>query len=495
MEIHFTSMAEERINELTGTKIEEIVPFKFLEEVNGKYRLAQEAILIIRTYLNLQIVVFVGQSRIGKSTRCNQLVEGMKKLRAKKPFKVNADDEGVTQGFDAYVIRKSELAHNFGIELDNNNEKDGYVCIIDTEGTENLQNPSSNLLKGLIVVQQIASVIVFFNRLSINASVIKELKKQICFSRILSESQALVNAGLVFMSSDVGIDKDEFQTQEEQEDYRKKRDQERKKEMLNLLDDDGIRIPEDSFCMIKQTEFKDKPIYWNSMKDLADFIIKTLNKREAMSPDVLIDLTNELGDQVSNMDELDGTNISFSNAYSIIMRRLYPKNWDDLCLKYRDDIDSIIGTNVTIYSSVVSTEYPNGRPYQVFVMGPNQFSLPSVTVQSKSYSKHNYPQITFRERYWTDNKWNSYPHIFNPINQSISVFGVQYYHQDHGEMGLFTSRDQYWQEVIIKSNDPWKFDTTNYVQGAHSFNADEIHFEVDNNTTHTINITVPMIHD
>lgn len=276
--IHFTFMTDSMINEHIIPKEEEIIPFKFLEVVNDKFKLTQEAINVIRTHLNLQIVVFVGQSRIGKSTRCNQLASGINRLRAKKPFKVNADDIAVTSGFNAYVIKQSFLATNFGIELDDDDQEDRYVVIIDTEGTENLQSPSPSLLKGLIVVQQIASVIVFFNRLSINSSVIKDLKKQICFGRLLNENQSCLSAGLVFMSSDVGIDDDEFPTYEEQEIYRKKRDQDRKKEMLDILAGDGIHIPEDSFCMIKQVEFSNSPIYWNSMKDLVKFILTTNTK-------------------------------------------------------------------------------------------------------------------------------------------------------------------------------------------------------------------------
>jgi hypothetical protein len=107
------------------------------------------------------IIMFVGNSRAGKSTRLNQLV--LRKLHSNAPFKAARGLDPVTMKFQ-YVgpLKFGELSHIHGIDLEVNSNPD--IFLVDCEGLYSLGTTTKVVEQATFALSQMVSMTVLLMR-------------------------------------------------------------------------------------------------------------------------------------------------------------------------------------------------------------------------------------------------------------------------------------------------------------------------------------------
>lgn len=272
-----------------------------------RFQLTEEANKEILKLNNPQMILVVGLSRNGKSTFCNQMVTGQ--FNPGSPFKSDSGRSSVTHDFQAYIIKRSEFNKNMKYDKIISDEDDCDLVIVDSEGFGDIYANSDFLTKGIAILQQISTVTVLFSRTGLNAETYPKFKSQMSFSKFIGQDKTLVE-GFVTVAANVGIS-DKFKDFHSQELERQRQDEEEKKIILSLLDNDGIIIPKDLFKAIVQPNFRDDELFWNANRDFCIFVNKMIDSRQRMCPKSFISLFNSFSAKISSMSAFDQSGVDF----------------------------------------------------------------------------------------------------------------------------------------------------------------------------------------
>ncbi|OHT02219.1 hypothetical protein TRFO_30726 [Tritrichomonas foetus] len=152
---------------------------------DGKGELSEPFISKIKASPNPFIITFIGETRSGKSSRLNYILEG--KIKLTKPFKTSGGFEACTEGISGYgpisfcdldpifsLFTDSRIIHLNNYLEDNNNEniqeqikekiKDRNIFLIDCEGAGSIDKTTKGLNNALALLVQISSVITLVSK-------------------------------------------------------------------------------------------------------------------------------------------------------------------------------------------------------------------------------------------------------------------------------------------------------------------------------------------
>ena len=164
-------------------------PLPFIIQKNGNLELNEEVLTIIEKSENPRLLLFYGETRMGKSTTLNQIIRGnidTWKYINKEPFKVQTSNSSLTKGCDIFgPIKCSEIKrrHNLNTKL----EKDFDIFFCDTEGLYSLQGQSKNFIPGILTLLQVSTLSVIMTNQVVNENTASQLTAEIQFSKILQK--------------------------------------------------------------------------------------------------------------------------------------------------------------------------------------------------------------------------------------------------------------------------------------------------------------------
>jgi hypothetical protein len=114
---------------------------------------------------NAFIILFVGNSRAGKSQRLNQLLS--KKLKNEFPFKPASGSSPITENFQVCgPLSFNQLAQIHQIDLPCRSNPD--IFLIDCEGLNSLEKKSMLFRKGIFALTQLSSINIMVMKEQVN---------------------------------------------------------------------------------------------------------------------------------------------------------------------------------------------------------------------------------------------------------------------------------------------------------------------------------------
>ena len=141
-------------------------PLPFIIQKNGNLELNEEVLKIIEKSNNQRLLLFYGETRMGKSTTLNQLIRGnidTWKYTNREPFKTQTSNISLTKGCDIFgPIKCSEIKRRHN--LNTNLEKDFDIFFCDTEGFYSLQGQSKNFIPGILTLLQVSTLYVIMTK-------------------------------------------------------------------------------------------------------------------------------------------------------------------------------------------------------------------------------------------------------------------------------------------------------------------------------------------
>ena len=312
-------------------------PLTFIIEKNGQLELNKKVIEIIEQSYKPRLILFYGESRLGKSTTLNQIIRGNNetwKYRNNEPFESKTRQERVTIGCHIYgPIKQSEIIKRHNLRFNIKEDFDLFFC--DTEGLSSLYGQSKELIPGILTLLQICSFSVIMINSNPNEESISQIYSGIQFSKLLKQINKDLQSPLIgIYISRFQIDISEYDDYYIcKDEYIKGRDDTLdlifnyiKNNYPNLdLERRNLKViaggPYES-DFIKEPNHEDiKPqLYWDSIHEIVKEFVIHFSKTQGYSSNKLISLMKIVFDIFKNMKEL-------------------PKNFDlkDALIKYIND--------------------------------------------------------------------------------------------------------------------------------------------------------------
>jgi hypothetical protein len=281
------------------------------------FKLAPDFLRVFESSRNPFIILFIGNTRAGKSTRINQLLT--RELKAISPFVAAGGAWPITKAFQsATPLTFEDLSQIHGISLSTKSHPD--IFLVDCEGLHSLEETSPGLKKATFALAQISSLIVLV------------MKEQLCFDNLISVRSLFAlsrafgrdvpgfSTGTILMQREVGV---------------------RCPESASLMEQDGIRRGEDrKFCELCQKSFAEKnlpfasdelrvlcqpdldkqpELYWKSMADLLEYACEIADRRSNFSARNLLDIFGTVNPHIMNIKDFENPNIPLEEIFGQVV--------------------------------------------------------------------------------------------------------------------------------------------------------------------------------
>jgi hypothetical protein len=266
------------------------------------------------------IIMFVGNGRVGKSTRLNQLL--LHKLKSDIPFKACSGVDPVTMKFQ-YVgpLKLQDLAeiHNIDLQI----ESDPDIFFIDCEGLHSLGNTTAVLKQATFALSQMASMTILVMKEQVNLENIENVRSLFVLSHAFSRQLPGFSIGTTIMMRDIGIRRERGQelTLDEKNHLRQKCDEEQRTKIMKILNDNLIAFSETDFLVLAQPQFDDSDLYWKSIEDFLNFMLLIAVKRGHISGQALLQLFEEAKPSIMQITDFSNPSIPFSQIMQNITDR------------------------------------------------------------------------------------------------------------------------------------------------------------------------------
>ena len=167
-----------------------IIPFIRCARASGKLELNREVLDVIKRAHNPHIVLFIGRTRIGKSTTLNNLIIGCKDGKSFIPrysiFKASDSTKSETKGCNVFgPIKLSELKtrndYSDDESCDESGSEDADIFFVDSEGFDSLNETTKMVYPGILTLMQVCTSSVI---LTSNNPTVSDLKQLIAMRRL-----------------------------------------------------------------------------------------------------------------------------------------------------------------------------------------------------------------------------------------------------------------------------------------------------------------------
>jgi GTPase SAR1 family protein len=254
------------------------------------------------------VIAFIGNGRVGKSTRANQLIR--RELLTSRPFESQSGTEPVTMKFQ-YVgpIPFSELGTIHKVSLAP--VADQSIFIIDCEGLYSLGETTPLLKQATFALLQIASMVVLVVNDQVNFANGDDARAMLMLSHAFGHELPGFSVGTTIMIREVGVRTrpKEHHTFEQKNELRKKADHVQREKILSFLNQS--RFSQETLLVLAQPEIETEDLYWKSIEDFLVFSGEIASKRSQISGEGLIRLFNEAKPIILRINDFNNPTIPF----------------------------------------------------------------------------------------------------------------------------------------------------------------------------------------
>ncbi len=317
----------------------------FKNNENIEEGISDDFINVLKECNNPHIVCIYGDARMGKSTKMNQLIQGIKAnnyFSLDGPFKTLLQIHTTqTKGCNFYgpikikdIIERNDLDIN---ELEGNVSGEEDLFFVDTEGLKTIDNMTKTCVAGILTILQIAAVKILYIPLLDNEK-LEEAAKNTKLSAILkifeNRSEIIVLIRDVPLEEDKNLRKMRSEIEEQKGNFEEKINNFFKK--INADKGKCEILP--SFDLAKQNIGDFPQCYKEQMQSLVSAIISNVTKNQNISGTKLIDIIKELLEifkQVENIETMRNTD----NALNSILKKTFDSKVNKLYLEIKDKIN------------------------------------------------------------------------------------------------------------------------------------------------------------
>jgi hypothetical protein len=271
------------------------------------------------------IVLFMGYSRAGKSTRLNQIITRGDSLNLPGPFVARRGSKAVTVGFDVCgPLSFAELneLHGLGLALDPNRTPD--LFLIDCEGMDHLEGCSQGFGKSMFALCQLSVINVIVIGTAMNQNDVVPLTTLFRMSKVVQSAEQQIETGFVVLEREVDVvgpnGEDLTDGSPEFEQSRHRQDAERKSVVYRLLRAADVRCAEQNFIVLEQPVFDHRTSYWNSLHDLMRFWYAISMKTLVLPGSTLISLFEKTVQIIARVPNCNHVNIRFDTILTELVR-------------------------------------------------------------------------------------------------------------------------------------------------------------------------------
>jgi hypothetical protein len=200
------------------------------------------------------IIMFIGNGRVGKSTRLNQILT--KEIDGEEPFKSLGGTAAVTTKFQFYgPLKSAQLGQIHGLDLSVKSDPD--VFLIDCEGLHSLGETTPELKKATFALAQMSSLTVLVMKEMLNHQNLDSVRSLFALTRAFSRDIPGFLSATAFIQRDVGVPCSKPASFEEKNELRMKNDSSQKSTFLALLNSGNPMFSEQLFATFSQPSFID----------------------------------------------------------------------------------------------------------------------------------------------------------------------------------------------------------------------------------------------
>jgi hypothetical protein len=180
--------------------------FQAIDHESNPIRLTPQFQRALQASKDPHIILFMGCTRAGKSTRLNQIITREHKLDLTGPFVARGGSKAVTVGFQfCGPISFDELnhIHNLGLTIDETRNPD--IFLIDCEGMDHLDGSCPGFGKSMFALSQLSSVNVIVMRGPMNRNDVLPLTTLFRMNKFLQNADRQIETGFAIIEREVGI--------------------------------------------------------------------------------------------------------------------------------------------------------------------------------------------------------------------------------------------------------------------------------------------------
>jgi hypothetical protein len=285
----------------------------------GTFRLTKSFRTALLRYLNVFLVMGMGWSRSGKSTKLNQLITGT--VKAPKPFWTKAGSDRVTAGiefcgpfkFNQLSFQKEESRVDVPSDPD--------VFMLDCKGFDSLNGEPLGLKKAIMSEAAIANVKVLILE-TFGSNMIQSIRGLLEWSTGVTGPIDGFARSTLILRRDVGIGCDDDASLEDKNRERRRQDLIERDKLLVELNKPTVVANRDTLTVLCQPQLTDVELYCKSINDAIVAIANVANRRRTMSGNYVIHIFDKISTILQEASELDIPDCQFNKAFADCMDRL-----------------------------------------------------------------------------------------------------------------------------------------------------------------------------
>jgi hypothetical protein len=282
------------------------------DERGDNFEFSADFLRLFKAAENPMIIMFIGSTRAGKSTRLNQLLT--KVLRADLPFESLGGADPVTSKFQfCGPLDFSELGQIHGIDLQAKSKTD--LFLVDCEGLHSLEKATPGLKKATFALSQMANLTVSVMKDMVNDQNIDSVRAMFALSRAFSREIPGFLAGTVIAMRDIGLRCKRSTPLAEKQQLRLAQDEANSTKIRAVLNEKHVPFSVQELKVICQPVFDEPALYWESTNDLLRFARVIADARIALTPQMLLELVNAAKPQILAITDLENTRVQFEQIF------------------------------------------------------------------------------------------------------------------------------------------------------------------------------------
>jgi hypothetical protein len=277
------------------------------------------------------IVILVGNGRVGKSTRANQILT--KELSATQPFETACGQDPVTEGCQFVKVPFSHLnnLHKLGLQIQENRD----LFLVDCEGLNSIAGTTPWLVKAIFALAQIVGFVIVVAQ-EVNLMSLTNICNLLRMSSITQQQSPSLAPGTAILVREVGIRGSKGRTFEENDRERCRQDAKTKQQILQNAG--AITLP-NSLIVLAQPGYDTPDLYWESIRDLLREIVKTADKRPPVRAANLVALFNTAK---AAFAKADLKTVDFTKAFLDIIKQRMTAVANEVILRIDAQVRAVV---------------------------------------------------------------------------------------------------------------------------------------------------------
>ena len=299
---------------------------------------------VIKKCKHPHIICIYGDSRTGKSTKMNQIINGTiseNYFELKGPFKpLREIHTTMTKGCDLYgPIKVEDIAKNNNIDINECNRDiiDNELFFVDTEGLKSIDNTTKSCISGILTILQVSSIKILYTPFLDNEK-FEDIVKNSKLSNILNIS--INESKIIVLIRDVQLNENKNERRMLQElDRQKNIFEEKINKYIQNIDGDITTISEilPSYELAANNIEPYPNCYKEKMKDLVLSILTNISLNREMNGQKLIDIIKEFLEIFKKVKDIEFMK-NTQNALNFILLELFEDKVNKIYLKLKDKI-------------------------------------------------------------------------------------------------------------------------------------------------------------